>query len=688
MRVTAMLAAAVLACGALVSAQIGTRPQATFRSEINYVEVDVIVTDAQGNFVPGLTAADFELLDAGKPQAIEAFHEINVPIERADRMLYSETSVHPDVASNERAADGRVYLIVLDDLHTAPLGVIQVRRRAREFVERYVGSNDIAAVLHTSGRPDASQDFTSNRALVLAAIDKFMGSGLKSAVENRMEDNVRRAGTPEAGDPARDFDERERLVRTRGAYLTLRNLANYMGSFSGRRKALLLFSEGADVDNDSFGSVFDLTRQGNTHEMMDVRAAMLEAIAAATRANVHFYTIDADGLAAAGMSAAIQGGSQGPGADSQALARERMRKQGSLRALADQTGGIAIVNTNSFAQGFTRILRENSTYYLLGFYPSTDRDGKFHRLTVRTKRPGLQVRARAGYHALKKADTAGARPATANELSEMLRAAVPAAGLPMRVALPVFKRTPEESTVLMTLDLPGDVFRFETVNGVDAEDLEVAWQVIDPAAKVVASGSQKVEMRVRPDTRARVEQRGFRAIVPVAVKPGRYQVRIGGQTKNAARRGSVFADLLVPDFFEERLVWSGVSLTSANAATIPTRPADAETPKLIPLMPSAVRTFPAGDTIALYAEAYDNDARAPHAVDLTADVRDDTGKVVFTVSEDHSSSELGGGTGGFGFRVDIPLKDLTPGDYVLTLTARSRASGNATATRAIPFAIS
>jgi VWFA-related protein len=669
----------VLAAALLVASQTA---QPTFRSEINYVEVDVVVTDAQGNFVTGLTAADFEIADAGKPQTIETFHEINVPIERADRLLYSETAIYPDVATNAAVAEGRVYLIVLDDLHIAPMNVVHVRRRAREFVERYVGSNDLVAVLHTSGRGNVSQDFTSNRSLVLKAIGAFMGSGLQSAAQNKMEDAVQRAASEIADGDIRDRDMRERSVRARNMFMTVRNLAEYMASFQGRRKALLLFSEGMDLDGSAMG---------DAHVVQDVRTAMYEAIAAATRANVHIYSVDAAGLDSAAPGADVQGSAVAgavPPAGTSALdmMRERRNAQGTLRSVAEQTGGYAIVNTNNFTDGYTRVMRDSSTYYLLGFYPTTNRDGKFHKLTVRTKRPGLQVRARAGYHAAKPG-TAPVASTAATGMAAMLRAAVPTAGLPMSVAVPAFKHTQDEAVVLMAIDLPSEAFRFETAGDISSEDLEIGYQVVDPSAKVHVNSSHRVEMRLKPDTRARIEERGFRVLLPVKVKPGRYQVRVGAESKNAGRRGSVFADLIVPDFFADPIVWSGVSLTSASAAAVSTRPVD-DAAKIVPLVPAALRSFPPGDTLALYAEAYVNDRVQAHGVDLTATIRDASGKVVFSTTEQRSTSELGDGPGGFGLRVDVPLKGFAPGSYVLSLTARSRSTGNATATRDIPFAIS
>jgi VWFA-related protein len=678
----------VLAGGAWLAAhdQAGQRPQATFRSEVNYVEVDVVVTDAQGNFVPGLTAADFELIEEKQPQTIEAFSEINLPVERADQPLYSATAVPTDVASNAATAEGRVYLIVLDDLHTSRMNSTQVRRRAREFVEQYVGSNDLAAVLHTSGRGDVSQDFTSNRALVLEAIDGFMGGGLDSAVMNRINDFLDHEGSELESEAARDRDERERLAVARGAFMTIRNLANYMASLSGRRKALLLFSEGVDIDSDTLGTN---GMGGNFHQMQEARDAMLEAIGAATRANVHVYSIDAGGLAGSGIDASVRALPTSPNAVSQGLTsesldREKRNMQGTLRTIADQTGGMAIVNTNSFAQGFSRIVRENSTYYLLGYYPTAKRDGKFHKLTVNVKRPGLQVKSRAGYYAPKASSSASA-PAP-DPIREMITAAVPNAGLPMRLSAVPFKYTTDEATVPVALDLPPDVFRFEMAQDVASEDLELVYQLIDPNAKVVVSSSHDVLMRLRPETRALVEERGFRVVFPVTVKPGRYQIRVVGRTTNGARQGSVFGDLVVPDFFDGKLVWSGITLTSADAASVPTRPSDADMAKTFPLLPTAVRRFASSDTLGVYAEAYDNDTASPHAVDLKAVIRDDAGKAVFTTSEERSSAELGGGRGGYGFRVDVPLATLPPGHYVLTLTATSRTG--ATAARDVPFEIS
>ena len=150
-------------------------PQVTFRLDVDYVEVDAVVTDAEGNIVRGLTADDFEVLEDDEPQAVEAFTFVDLPVERAPPPLFAEIPIEPDVRSNAVPFEGRLYILVLDDYNTMALRTARVRAAARRFVEEHIGENDLAAVLHTSGRPNASQDFTNNRPLLLTAIDQFAG---------------------------------------------------------------------------------------------------------------------------------------------------------------------------------------------------------------------------------------------------------------------------------------------------------------------------------------------------------------------------------------------------------------------------------------------------------------------------------------------------------------------------------
>ena len=83
--------------------------QPTFRVQVDYVEVDVVVTDRQGNLVRDLKKEDFQVFEDGKPQSINTFTFVDIPIERADRPLFAASPIEPDVKTNERPFDGRIY---------------------------------------------------------------------------------------------------------------------------------------------------------------------------------------------------------------------------------------------------------------------------------------------------------------------------------------------------------------------------------------------------------------------------------------------------------------------------------------------------------------------------------------------------------------------------------------------------
>src|SRR5262245_60626970 len=177
MKVAAVLS--VLAGAALVAGQDQQPPvqgpTPTFKTQVEYVEVDALVTDQQGQFVRDLKQQDFQVFEDGKLQKIATFGLVDIPIERADKPLYSPTAIEPDVQTNAVPFDGRVYVMILDDLHTAALRSQRVRIAARQFIQRNMGANDLMAVVFTGGRSQDAQEFTSNKRLLLAAVDKVIG---------------------------------------------------------------------------------------------------------------------------------------------------------------------------------------------------------------------------------------------------------------------------------------------------------------------------------------------------------------------------------------------------------------------------------------------------------------------------------------------------------------------------------
>ena len=162
-------------------------PSVTFQVEVDYVDVDVVVTDEQGNFVRGLTRDDFKVFEDGKLVKLDTFSIVEIPVQRFDATRFGGRSRVEDVRSNRSVLDGRFYVLVLDDIGTAPLRSAYVIRAAREFVEKHFAANDTAAVVYTSGRRERSQEFTSDRALLLASIDKFQGVKLRSSTLDKLD---------------------------------------------------------------------------------------------------------------------------------------------------------------------------------------------------------------------------------------------------------------------------------------------------------------------------------------------------------------------------------------------------------------------------------------------------------------------------------------------------------------------
>lgn len=656
-------------------------PQVTFRVEVNYVEVDATVTDAQGTVVTDLRLEDFEVLEDGRRQTVTAFSRVNIPVERAERPLFASTPVEADVQGN-RHAEGRVYLIVLDDMHTDASRAGRVKAAARRFIEQNFGRNDLGAVAYTGGRGEDSQDFTNNPRLLLAAIDRFTGRKLRSATLERL-DRVAPSldgGLTVPADPA----ELERAYRARLAMATIRRLSEFMAGVRGRRKAMLLIGEGIDYD---IHEVMGPSGATASAVLMDTH----EAIAAATRGNVIIYAIDPRGLVT-GAEDLIETASTFPeqGAGLQSVQNELRLSQDGLRVLASSTGGFAAVNQNDFERAFDRIVAENSTYYVLGYYSTNDRrDGRFRRIEVRVKRPGLRVRARSGYFEPRGRRPSPPAPAGSGlpAVSAALGSPIPLAGLPIQVFAAPFKGEAPNAAVAVTVELGAGGLDIVEKDGTFAGQLEVAYMATDANGKVFPGERHAINLALKPDTYDRVRKLGLRILTQVDLPPGRYQLRVAAGDR-AGKSGSVLYDLEVPDF--RRLPWSmsGVALTAASAGAVATvKPRD-PLADFLPAAPTTAREFDRGDELALFAEFYENMPGAPpHQVEFRAELRAEGGRVVREVAEDRSSTELQGSEGGYGFAARLPLDGLDPGLYVLHVEGRSRAGAQPAASRDIQITI-
>ena len=673
-------------------------PPITFRSEVNYVEVDAVVRDGQGNFVRDLRQGDFQVLEDGVPQTVTAYSLIDIPVTLSDRALFLPDDIEPDVRSNADGPEGRLYVLLLDDIHTSAMRSAIVRRAAAEFIERKLGANDLVAVVHASGRSEGAQDFTNSRRLLTKAVNTFMGRKLRSPTLNKIDSyNLSRGGSEPP--TILDSEQYERMYNARSTLSTLSNLSNWLAGIRGRRKAVVFISEGIDYDIwDSVGpssatlNGVNVQRSGDGSLLVN---EMRDVIAASTRANVSIYAIDPRGLYFPGEEAiqipGLPTDAEALGLGVFALQDELRLSQDSLRALADETGGFASVSSNDFASAFQRIVDANSTYYVLGYYSTNEkRDGRYRKIEVRLNRPGLDVNARKGYVAPRGKAPAGktveASAGTSPELREALNSPLQESALKMAVFAAPLKGPAAKAAVGIVTQFTGTQFGFKEQNGKFTDRLEMSYVAINQQGKMTDGKRDFVDLSLKPETHTRVLQSGFRVLTRIELPPGTYQLRVAARASGGGT-GSVHYDLVVPDFLKDPLSVSGLMLTSRTAAGVPTAGAIPDLGDALPAPPTTARAFSASDELVVLAEIYDNKGAQPHSVGITATLKAEGRTQVFSNSETRSSKELGGSSGGYGYTTRIPLKGLAPGLYVLTIEARSTLGDSPAVSRAVQIRV-
>jgi VWFA-related protein len=692
-------------------------PEVTFKVEVNYVEEDVRVVDKDGNFVRGLKREDFQVLEDGKPQKVQTFGMVDIPNTRLRKPRFlapDALPIEPDVAVNKQVLDGRLYLIVLDDYHVAPLRTQNVRNLARRFVLEKLGPDDQAAVVVTSGLTRASQDFTQNRRLLVEAIDNFVGQKMPSAGLARNESKSRDmdtrgqpiddAGDPITIDPVNRFvaDDRanERMFQTRQALNSLRSIAEWMSAIQGRRKAIVYISEGADFN------LYDIFQGGepsnfNFENFNMIQTETWDTVSAASRSNVQIYSVDPRGLSSSAQEDIEIGGlaagayNLGP----KQLAQELQSSQENLRVLSEETGGVAFVGRNNFDTAFDRIVQENSSYYVLGYYSTNERrDGKLRNVTVKVAGyPDAQVTYRKRYAAPRgraPRNTAAGKPLDPSktltaELVSTMASPLPKTGIQLRLTAIAKKGVGSNSDVEVLIDTLGKDLTFVEKNGTFNNKLSLSLGVFDRRGKSVFAERPDVDLNLRPESHARVTQYGVRLLRHLSLPPGRYQLRVAAQDSGKVKQGSAHFDIDVPDFTKNPIALSNVVLaaTADRSVYSPPKPGFDPFNGLLPGPPSALREFPVNSEISAAVEVYDNKPSPAHGIDVTARVRADDGRIVFNKHEERSSAELHGTPGGFGYTFRIPLQGWTPGLYVLEVEAKTRLKDSEPATRLIQFEV-
>ena len=362
--------------------------QPTFRARVDSVSVDVIVLDRAGKPVTDLKQEEFEIRESNKVQKIETFKLVQTDDGRDGPPLRDILSIQDQ--QREAANDqNRLFAIFLDDYHVRRTNSLRAREQLSRFVSE-LSPRDLVAVSYPL-TPAGALTFSRNHDGTAAAIANFEGRKYDYTPRNPFEERYQ-------------LQPPELLERMRNELTIsgLENLCTFMGSMREGRKTILFVSEGLSgtlpvgvrtTGNLVGSSPVPQSSSQAFFNSADLLGQFRMLFVAASRANTSVYTFDPRGLATGEFDLADRVASE---ADRQVLTESL----DSLRIIADNTDGRAIVNRNDPAPDLKRMVQDNSAYYLLGYTTTAaPRDGKFHEIQVRVKRRDVDVRARKGYWA-------------------------------------------------------------------------------------------------------------------------------------------------------------------------------------------------------------------------------------------------------------------------------------------------
>jgi VWFA-related protein len=557
------------------------------RITTNLVQLDAEVLDKHGKQVTNLKPEDFEVLEDGKPQKITNFSYINTetpasanlastaPTPKPDKNAPPAPPMPPRQLRPEQVR--RAVALVIDDLLLSASDLVFARRAAREYVDKYVAPDDLVAIIRTSAGAGALQQFTSDRRLLYAALERVRpylgGNGLSTFAPSVSDPTggARVPGDTRASQGSRDSkegsDSKDDLDNFRQEYFSVGTLGalgfviNGMRELPGR-KTVVLFSP---------GFVMHSTDAGDGRGDRAYYAAR-RIVDQANRAAVVIYTVDPRGLVYTGPTAADDlSGMSGSQVNDMMSSRTQQlfETQEGAQFLAEQTGGFSVKNSNDLLPA-KRILEDQKGYYLLGYRPEGQTfDRRFHRLSVRLiNHRELTVRARKGFYGV---STEQLRPANRTPAQRFVAALMsPLSAGDIRLQL----------TGLFTNTLKAGSLVSATMH-VDARDLQLARQpdgwyegsvdllgvTFSDAGTVVDQRGITQRLRLREDVYQRFQREGIVYTINVPIKkPGAYQLRVALRDNTTDRLGSASQFIEVPDLKKNRLALSGVVISGAVAA--------------------------------------------------------------------------------------------------------------------------
>jgi VWFA-related protein len=591
------LALGVLALALGVRASVSAQ-QAVFRTSTQYVRVDVVVTDKDDKPIEGLTKDDFEILEEGKPQTVADFTAVSIPAVSREIAVNVAREPQPDVVTNTPPApDSRLFAIVVDDLHLIEQDLVRIKRTLTDLVNMMSPEDEVALVFVSHS--NLSVNFTRDTSKIMARIENIKAAlgfgldalaagpdveqppgGLPAAARGRAESMVDKV----AGPPPSRF----RAAYAMHAATALQLVAKALAGSSHGRRAVFFVTGGTTIDpfRADAGDALDLDFRGVQDEYKRV-------FDTAKRADVPIYVIDPRGNLSA--AEAVRGA---PPASEAILGRIRGNiaiQHNNMAAIAVNTGGRAIFNASDMTRMMQDIVRENGSYYLLGYYPQPFvADGKFHDIQVRVKRDGVRVRARAGYDATKPGASVAAVSTVVNDA---LEAGVNVSGLPLRVFAEPITTDGKKASIAVTVEVDYPLPMDGTRRIEDELQLKVVALDSDAGIKASATRAHRVAGKVPASGSVR-----FLINEQLAVPVSPLTLKVAVASKALGKAGAIQMPVAFPKE-GGGLTMGGVAIGLDGPPREAALHADAFQ-GLLPFQPTPTRTFTARDVLRVFGHVY------------------------------------------------------------------------------------
>ena len=674
-------------------------PDDVVRVYTELVQTDVMVFDKQGKFVNDLTRDNFELRIDGKPRPIEAFELITAGSDEETQLAAARGATTVNLKRPVPLDRGRIVFFYVDDFHMSPSDYPMARKAIHSFVEKQMGQNDQVAVASATGQIGFLQQLTNDRMVLRAALDRLSPRSYSVRDMERPQMSEYQALMIERQDrdvfeffiaetirynPGMTRDTAAAIVRGRARSIEaqaavfnshtltgLERLVRTANKLPGR-KIVFFVSGGFLIEN----------RQG------DAISKLRDITNAAAKSGVVIYSIDVRGLVTGLPDASSDGTFDPTGRLARSQMGELSATQDGMHALAADTGGKAIFNTNDLSAGFAPALKETSAYYLLAWKPDAEaqKQKRFRSLEVRlVNRSGLTARVRKGFYDVDPEPTvakapprasASPSPATktsAAKLRESISAAYPERGLPILMSADYYDVAGKGATLATSVLIPGEFLMFgPQPDGKVQAVVDVSGVFYDD--KGVSKGSFIERIVV---TEGAKPQRDITFTYPQKLEPGLHQVRTAVRDNKSDRIGSAHAWIEIPDLTKKQLTMSSLLLGERRQSTV-TNVSSSGT--LGPVALSASHRFQRDSTLRFLLFVYNavlspTDQKPDAAVQVQV-VRDDQ-PVVTTALRKISADGVTDLTR-LPYAAEIPLNNLQPGRYMLQVSIIDRVSKQST----------